>query len=671
MQHLPMYMSDMRSAYNRIYRIDADTGNPMEQQQFLFYTGNDSKSQKPAEAVNEEEPKKDQKAAGNSFTRGKTKSFPLILPPPSVESSQIIKTSELSEKAAEKDNTEKESVPPKDKTEMTKPKKFRLPKQLNDMLTPFSPMLSWSPSLPSKYSNQPVFTKSHLPGGSDEKGLSRPDAEANLNELMPAEKFPGPAGNPETRVFEEKAEMQKYNASVKDPEETDLTQEFLSMLDGGVMNETSEETELNNSIPKAANKQSESAMSLEDEFADMLDLSFSTENESDYLEPKQDEAFALILESGYDKSESSDHDTGNHLECEESSSEREYPILKEPNECDFEENWQANQDEESSSYEGEFSLMLKKACSILDKECEDTPPLQEKFLALLDESSDQSNSCPDFLKEELFMESDCKESESAAQSEEATYKEVSSLLDYFSAMLQGVILSEVSEHEEEESISETEERVNPVSDESEASAELSDDLFDMLEESSSSSSLLNEEEPSPCCCECFRNELQVKLPVLKGKAELDFTLFDFMPFPIRNGHISKMEWSVDSLQCSAILPSKTIFIKGTLMADILFVTHSNLQNIRMPVSIDKTIELEWISPPQMPASSNKKEFMYIHENRLDHHYEYFQEFTEEITCKLKSIRVLWHGDAEDHSGLEIMGKALLSLDFFQEQIIQI
>nr|WP_315362718.1 hypothetical protein [Cytobacillus firmus] len=213
--------------------------------------------------------------------------------------------------------------------------------------------------------------------------------------------------------------------------------------------------------------------------------------------------------------------------------------------------------------------------------------------------------------------------------------------------------------------------MNPVSDESEASAELSDDLFDMLEESSSSSSLLNEEEPSPCCCECFRNELQVKLPVLIGKAELDFTLFDFMPFPIRNGHISKMEWSVDSLQCSAILPSKTIFIKGTLMADILFVTHSNLQNIRMPVSIDKTIELEWISPPQMPASSNKKEFMYIHENRLDHHYEYFQEFTEEITCKLKSIRVLWHGDAEDHSGLEIMGKALLSLDFFQEQIIQL
>ncbi|EWG10240.1 hypothetical protein [Cytobacillus firmus] len=669
MQHLPMYMSDMRSAYNRIYRIDADTGNPLEQQQFFFYTGNNSKNHESAEAVNEEESKKVQKAAGNSVTREKTKSFPLILPPPSVESSQIIKTSALSEKAAEKENTEKESVPPKDKTEMTKPKKFRLPKQLNDMLTPFSPMLSWSPSLPSKYSNQPAFTKSHLPGGSDVKS-SRPDAETNLNEFMPAEKSLGQAGSHETIVFEEKAEMQESNSLVMDPEESDLTQDFLGMLNDGVMNEINEETELNNSVPKAAIKESETAMALEDEFAHMLDESSSSEIEEDYIQPRQDEAFALILEFGYDNSESSALDPVNHFDCEESSSEKDHPMLKEPNECDYEESWQANHDEESSSYEGEFSLLLKKACSILDEECNDTPPLQEKFLALLDESSDHSNTCPDFVLEELFLESECEESESAAQPEETTYKEVSSLLEYFSGLLQGVMLSEAPDNDEEESISETEERVMAVSDESEAAAELSDELFGMLEESSSSS-LMNDEEPAPCCGECYRNELQVKLPVLIGKADLDISIFDCLPMPIKNGHISKMEWSVDSLQCSAILPSKTVFIKGNLIADILFVNHNQLQSIRMPVPIDKTIELEWISPPQMPASSNKKEFMFIHENGEDFHYEYFQQFTEEITCKLKSIHVLWHGDTRDYPGLEVMGKALLSMDFFQEQIVQI
>ncbi|PAE26328.1 hypothetical protein [Bacillus sp. 7894-2] len=670
MQHLPMYMSDMRSAYNRIYRIDADTGNPMEQQQFFFYTGNNSNSQEPAEAVDEKESKKDQKAAWNSFNRGKTKSLPLILPPPSVESNLITKTSALSEESAEKENKEEESVPPKGKNEMTKPKKFRLPAQLNDMLTPFSPMLSWSPSLPSRYSNQPAFTKSHLPGGSDEKDSSRPDAETKLNEFMPAEKIPGQADNHETIVVEQKAEMQEYKSSIKDPEETDLTQEFLSMLDDVMMTDTNEDTELNSSMPKAANKESESAILLEDEFAEMLGESSSIENGFDYFQSKQDEEFALILEAGSDKSESSARETVNHVKCEESSSEREHPILEEAKDGDSEDHWQNNYNEESSSYEGEFSLLLKKACSILDKECEDTPPLQEKFLALLDESSDHTISSHDFLQEELFMESECEESESSANPEEATYKEVSSLLEYFSAMLQGVILSESPEYEEEESINETEESVNPVSDESEGSEELSDDLFELLEESSSSSSLMDEEEPAPCCSKCFWNGLQVKLPVLIGKADLDITIFDCLTVPIKNGHISKIKWSVESLQCSAILPLKTIFIKGTLMADILFETHNKLQNIRMPLSIDKTIELEWISPPQMPASSNKKEFMFIHENRLDHHFEYFQQFTEEITCKLKSIRVLWHGNAEDHPGLEIMGKALLSMDFFQEQIVQ-
>ncbi|MEK5064205.1 MULTISPECIES: hypothetical protein [Cytobacillus] len=646
-------MSDMRSAYNRIYRIDADTGNPMEQQQFFFYTGNNSKSQESAEAVNEKESKKDQKAAGKSFNRGTSKSFPLILPPPSVDSNLITKTSALSEEAAEKENTEEESIPPKGKTEITKPKEFKLPSQLNDMLTPFSPMLSWSPSLPSKYSNQPAFTKSHLPGGSYENDSSQVDTETKLNEFLPAEKFTSQACNRETIVFEKMDEIQEYKSSVKAPEETDLTQEFLSMLDDVMMNKTNEDTEWNSSMPKAANKESESASLREDEFAEMLSESSSTEIGFDYLQNKQDEAFALILEADYYESESSARESVKHLNC------------------DSEDHWQTNQTEESS-YEGEFSLLLKKACSILDKECENTPPLQGKFLALLDESSDHSNSCIDFdfVPEGLLMESECEESDSAVQSVEATYKEVSSLLEYFSAMLQGVILTE-SPKNEEESINETEESVNPVSDESEDSEELSDDLFEMLEESSSSSSLMNEEESVPCCCECFRDGHQVKLPVLIGKADVDIIIFDCLPLSIKNGHISKMKWSVESLQCSAILPSTTIFIKGKLMADILYETHNKLQTIRMPVSIDKTIELEWISPPQMPASSNKKEFMFMHENRLDHHFEYYQQFTEEISCKLKSIRVLWHGDANDHSGLEIMGKALLSMDFFQEQIIQI
>ncbi|RBP96511.1 hypothetical protein DFO70_101323 [Cytobacillus firmus] len=680
-------MSDMRSTYNRIYRIDKDSDNPMEQQQLFFYTGNDSKSPKSAEPDNKLDSEENQKDTGRSISGKKTKSFPLILPPPAVEARQIIKTSVQPEKAADKETPEENVVPAKGNSHTSKANSIVLPKNLKEMLTPFSPMLSWSPSLPSKYSNNRILL-------SESKSSMREDKHLLLAETIPADDL----SHEMVQIDKEIGPSLDNENSIKAitfEEELDLTEEFIRLLENHDIADTSKtiqtaESQSDYSIVSEAEvfneedgaedntpamKSSlflESANSLEEEFAGMLEESSSSDDESANYLYHQDQVFALLLDSSNNRSESSSYHHTRYVSvnCEAESSEPDEAHPLEESSCDRPmKEWQSNLSEESSSYEGEFSRLLKEACSLLDMQAEDTIPLQEKFLALMEESSDSNHLFFEVSDDEFFLASESESSESADDDEEK-YDKVSSLLEHFSAMLQDITFNEAPNSESEEPPSLTTE-IESISES--ISEETSSDMkFNhQLEESSSSSCILVNEQQTLCYRESRSNGPIVKLPVLVGKTDMAIQIFDCFPINCKAMHITKVEWQVDSLSCKALFPSPSVFVKGVLIADTMFTADQQLKNVRIPISIEKSVELEWVCPPDLPQSSCKNEFMFLNENALDQHFEYSQQFSEEITCKLNSIHVLWYSTVMENEGLEIQGKAVLSIDFLQEQYVQI
>lgn len=688
MQHLPKKMSDMRSAYNRIFRIDTESEN-LSDQQLIFLSRNKSKSQNLEKPIKEMDFEENQKGYGTSISEKKPKSFPLILPPPAVEARQISQTNILPEKTSDKGNVGKNIVPAKEEARMAKKKKLKLPKYLNEMLTPFSPMLSWTPSLPSTYTNHNIFL-TDIKSTQRKGNISSAEAVQAEETIMRFHQELIQSEN-ESKSSLNHENLTNENALIED---TDLTQEFISMLESSETLQKAESTddlsfgfEMEkfksedgklevSTLAKNGNILSEPANFFEEDFAAMLEESSSSDNESVNIPYRQDEAFALLLDASYNHSESSSYNHKNmdydrhKIEVDSLEPDDSHPTLEDS----LNPKWQGNFSEESSSYEGEFSLLLKKACSLLDEKCADTIPLQERFLALLEESSDSNHKFLELLYEEFFSSSECGESESPYDREEVKYNKVSSLLEHFSAMLQDVISNEIPNSEKAEPTSlpsesgSEEVSKNEFSAECESTNRLSDALYDHLEESSSSSII---EENTRSTKESFRKGVIVKLPVLIGKTDMEVQIFDCFPMNIHAKHITKMEWSVESLSCKVLLPSQTVFVKGILIADIMFAADKQLKSIRIPLSIDESIKLDWICTPELPLPSRINEFIFQHGNAHDYHIEYFQQFSEEITCNLNKIHILWHGDISGDAGIEILGKAILSVDFFQKQFIQI
>ncbi|XIH33034.1 hypothetical protein C1N70_12170 [Cytobacillus firmus] len=669
-------MSDMRSAYNRIYRIDQDSDNPMEQQQLFFYSGNE-KSPKPAEPNNKLQTEEIQKETARPIFRKKTKSFPLILPPPAVDAHQIIKTGVQTEKAADQEIPEENDVPSKHKSQTSKSNSIVLPKHLKEMLTPFSPMLKWSPSLPSKYSNSRILLSKSKSSKKEDKHfipVNTITADHPSKVLGQVEKDLGPSLDNEDLIKAGTSE-----------EELDLTEEFIRMLDNrdmadaskAIHNEGSQsnkpnvnDAEISNEVDRVEDP-TPAENSLEEEFACMLEESPSSDDDSVNNLYRQDEVFALLLDSSNIHSESTSHQHARfdsvNSEAEPSEPDEALPF-EEPS-CDKPmKEWQSNFSEESSSYEGEFSRLLKEACSLLDMQTENTIPLQEKFMAMMEESTDSNSLFFEVSDDEFFLASECESSDPA--NDEVKYDKVSSLLEHFSAMLQDVILSDAPHEKIEESPSLTAKIESKP--ESNSEETLSDELLEhLLEESSSSRCILVNEQQTQCYKDSLTNGPMVKLPVLVGKTDMEIPIFDCFPIYWQDMHITKVGWQVDSLSCKSLFPSPAVFVKGVLIADTMFMADKQVKNVRIPISIEKSVELEWVCPPDLPHLSCENEFMFLNQNALDQHFEYYQQFSEEITCKLNSIHVLWHSSVMENEGLEIQGKAVLSLDFLQEQYVQI
>ncbi|MBG9588639.1 hypothetical protein [Cytobacillus firmus] len=389
--------------------------------------------------------------------------------------------------------------------------------------------------------------------------------------------------------------------------------------------------------------------------------------------------------------------------------------------------------ESSSEFpsQGEFSKMLEKAYGILEVlEPEENPldtahknrssTIQEIFTHLLDGAFDSSDSSYDEMdcckssldkvsellrsfslmlndadeqkyissEENTFQNENCclAENESSSNSGELCSSETES--DYFESSC-NVTLEESLFIEEssmsDESLSAFEHHCDESEDSSSAREESSsNEESSNLQEEFEHELLADEEKnPDPTCehkLECVPKMPMpiVKIPVLVGKLEIEIDIFDSFPLHLPIKKITKLEWSIKSLDTNVVLPSNTIFIKGTLIADIEYVNpeeKTSLHSIKVPIMFDKTSEVCWLFPPDLPQAKTQNEFTFKSDgcDALDTHYESTQFFTEKIESQLRCINFVWHNDLADTGkpGLQVQGRALLEIDLLQQQYVDL
>lgn len=289
--------------------------------------------------------------------------------------------------------------------------------------------------------------------------------------------------------------------------------------------------------------------------------------------------------------------------------------------------------------------------------------LLEEFSSMLEESSTTLDKSP------FRMEESSSYLESIHSMHEETVKlpskreEPVSLQDKFSSML-----------EDDESF---EEKFSSIHEES---SPFQEEISPMLKKSYSEKveSLLTLDKSSPKRDDQKQQSPIVKLPVLLANVNIDidvFETFDLL-FPLEN--VINIEWSIQSFDCSVILPSSTVFLKGVLIADIECSNKGNastLHIVKLPISWMKTTDVDWLSLPELSRSS-QSEFMFQSplDKEVSSHDEFHQEFTGQIDNNLRNIHFVWHQELCSQleiQKLHIEGVAYLSIDLLQSQYVEL
>lgn len=611
--------------------------------------------------------------------RNTRKSFsaPLMFTPPQINAMQIsrIQVNQINtESDPEQQEELKEQLLQKETAE-----NIISQKKAANMLTPFSPMLSWSPTVPSNINGL-------LENYNTYKITEYNDMIPNLHSLT--DSIPLDA-NKSTELFEsitqsqEKAKMTKsvhsliedFSFMLEESGSELENEDIESVSENDNINMKIDHTELNNievdfldvaesssyhNTPLPIHKENEEDSTLEEQFLSMLTEFSSEEDDS-----------ALLLNSS---------------------------IPLDPDEL-------IEESTNLSSLDEDYSDLLERTYALLEESYDD---VEKAFVGSypVDKLDEQIFSSPESSSYILEESQETIEVGEILKNSQKKLNEFSSLLVYISSILEssneGITSSEKYFLESEESrelqdeLSSNEyylekqkeslsEHYNLLSDTIEAesdsiykkSSELQDEFVkDLLNEDSNEDDLCG----LPQIHECLPKKYMtiVKLPVLVGKLKINIDIFDDFPldFPVKN--ISQLVWSVSSLDSHVILPSSIVFLKGTLIAQIDYANQGpegTIHTLKVPIPWEKTININWLHPPNMPVSRNIKEYMFKtdHNNTLNSHFEYSQFYSEKVTVQLRSINFVWHNELtkDDNPELRVQGRAMLELDLLQEQYVEI
>ena len=170
----------------------------------------------------------------------------------------------------------------------------------------------------------------------------------------------------------------------------------------------------------------------------------------------------------------------------------------------------------------------------------------------------------------------------------------------------------------------------------------------------------------------------VKFPVLLAKVDINIDIWDSFDLLKPTANVTKIEWSSPSLNYHILLPSDTLLLTGTLMANIEYIEDDPSREIcvlKIPISWKKIVNIQWNSPPILP-NRNQREFLFSCplENEISTHQTCEQVFADDIEFDLRNTSITWHKELSSEkktSFLHIKGSIQLSIDLLQKQYMDV
>lgn len=168
----------------------------------------------------------------------------------------------------------------------------------------------------------------------------------------------------------------------------------------------------------------------------------------------------------------------------------------------------------------------------------------------------------------------------------------------------------------------------------------------------------------------------VKMQVLLANLKTEIDIVETIDFPMPLDNITKVEWSIQSIDCKVVLPSKTVFLKGEFIAQIEFSSkeaENNMQSLKICIPWSKTTTIHWLSIPNITYSRHN-EFMFQsqHEHDCSFHYESYYKFSEPVRNQIDQINFVWHQhlNTKDKQ-VQFNGVAQLDIQLMQEQFVEL
>ncbi|MCM3089959.1 hypothetical protein [Cytobacillus sp. FSL R5-0377] len=458
--------------------------NKQTAQQMYYYSGQGKPDSKMIESESKKsKPEGKQVKKLKPLFSPKGDSAPFIFTPPKLEDRQVSRNKRNPLDSILDDGLIAQPKPKKENGQILDKKSVSIPKSLMTMLTPFSPMLSWSPSLPSKFTNKTGYKDIEKNGQPGYDHYSKENTLPIQNSINALDKAEISLFEKRTSAFDEDKRDTSFlqhekqldlKTSSSQYEVVDLVEEFTAILEtsnqtnidvpnkeitltniddpnsrkmdpqepinefqlslekGLLLNEESQDKNVqfdesldSNNDPKVNNDRS-----LESEFVSMLEESSSSESDIDPSKP--DQLFSVEADNSFGRSESSsfmmEKYYDKYAEFEESSSS-----VQEMDYCFGVHESSDEKKEILNDFDQDGSQECSSRKCDLPAETKNTSflPLQEKLFSLMEELSYISDQVSSIISEEGISYRKYR-----ADAENEKYHKISVLLNDFSSMME-------------------------------------------------------------------------------------------------------------------------------------------------------------------------------------------------------------------------------------------
>ena len=168
---------------------------------------------------------------------------------------------------------------------------------------------------------------------------------------------------------------------------------------------------------------------------------------------------------------------------------------------------------------------------------------------------------------------------------------------------------------------------------------------------------------------------KVRLPLHLADVDLDIDIFDTFNLSRPIANVSNVDCSLQSIDAVVLLPSASLFTKGTLLINIDYVSTDDIgtmHSLKIHIPWKKNLPVKWDHQPEL-SIKNSKEYLFTSNLGAEEGFtrEYRESLVEKVEFSLSSLHCVWNEQFIQNDRVMIQGTARMKIALFQKQCLDL